>query len=648
MRLHLIPLLATLCLAFAAGTPALAQHASDDAVADADDAFGTKVGFESSGIYTEYNTRGFKPLDAGNARIDGIYIDQVSILSSELKRSTTIRVGFSAVEFPFVAPTGVVDHDMIDFPESFGNTVGLVRYYYGGDVEQYDLRLPIVDDRIAFTGGAGRSTTYGHDGSVLKAWALVLQPRFKIGDVEIAPFANFGGYPVDGVRPLTIVRNGFVPEVPPNRRFLGQDWAEGEKDGSTYGTVVRGRVADGLYIRGGVFRAVGDQKSHFSEFFNVLDETGLANHSLIADPGHKVRSTSGEGLLVYSFDKGRVRHRIMAGYRARNRLTETGGSDFFDFGQVRYPDLDPEPEPDFEFTASNAGRVRQSSILLGYLGRIDGVGKLNIGLQKARYRASFRSGATGDRDFERANPWLYNASLLVELTDQVSLYAGTQRGLEDSGLAPENALNRNEQLPATKTTQYEGGIRWKFGSNSLVLSAFEITKPYFAFDASRAFVQSGQRRHRGLEGSLSAKLGERFDLLAGVVFMDADVTGQAREQGLVGKRPAGVPDLFVQANANYRTDLLGGLVLLGGLKYNGKRAASTATFEHLGGRQLTLPGYLQVDLGVRHRFTVAKANFGFRAMVENVFDEQGWSVVAPDVLQPEGARRFIASLYVDF
>ena len=90
------------------------------------------------------------------------------------------------------------------------------------------------------------------------------------------------------------------------------------------------------------------------------------------------------------------------------------------------------------------------------------------------------------------------------------MYAIRSYYVEDSGLAPGNAVNRDEQLPATKTTQYEGGLRWDFGRGQLVMAAFEISKPYFNFDDEGNFVQLGKRRHRGVEGSLTGHFGKRL------------------------------------------------------------------------------------------------------------------------------------------
>lgn len=121
MRQPLRPLLAASVIAVL-GVPgaAQAQRAGENAVANADDAFGSTVGLESTGIYTEFNTRGFSPGKAGNIRIDGIYADPIGVIPLRLRASAMIRVGLSAQDYPFHAPTGIVDHKFRSFPDELG------------------------------------------------------------------------------------------------------------------------------------------------------------------------------------------------------------------------------------------------------------------------------------------------------------------------------------------------------------------------------------------------------------------------------------------------------------------------------------------------------------------------------------------------
>jgi iron complex outermembrane receptor protein len=287
--------------------------------------------------------------------------------------------------------------------------------------------------------------------------------------------------------------------------------------------------------------------------------------------------------------------------------------------------------------------------MLGYLGALDGIGHLNLGVQKAQYRATFRDGRTGATTTSRAAPWLYNATLTVELGRALSVYAGTQRGLEDSGAAPENAANRNEQLPATRTTQYEGGVRWRFHGSQVVVSAFQITKAYFAFDAASRFTESGVVRHRGVEASLSGRfIDQRLTVLVGGLLMQPRVQGEARDLGLVGERPAGTPSLVGRLDANYRTAIFGGLTPTLSVVYTGRRAAGLKPLIALGNRQLMLAGYATVERGLRQQFKVGRVPASFRAVVQNAFDAKTWKVVAANTLYPEERRRFSVSFAADF
>jgi len=100
-----------LMLAASAGA-VRAQHASDDPVASADDAFGLTLGLESIGLYGPGNIRGFNPQAAGNVRIDGLYFDQQGPLSNRVVEGSTIRIGVSEIGYAFPAPTGIVDYDL--------------------------------------------------------------------------------------------------------------------------------------------------------------------------------------------------------------------------------------------------------------------------------------------------------------------------------------------------------------------------------------------------------------------------------------------------------------------------------------------------------------------------------------------------------
>ncbi|MGE3692226.1 MAG: TonB-dependent receptor [Novosphingobium sp.] len=648
-----VPASAVCMMALVVAFPGMAhaQRAGENAVNSADDAFGSSVGLESTGIYSEADTRGFSPSKAGNARIDGIYYDPVGGLSARLRQGNVVRVAFAAEDYPFQAPTGIIEYRFKPFPDKAGISPAYNLMAFGGHIAELDIRAPIVGGKLGFVGGAAHSDLRSTDGSGNRAYGFTGRLIGRFGDVEISPFASVAWFNEDWNHPLVQVTGDRLPKLPEVRRYLGQDWAVGYRRNHQLGLMGKAILSKGLSLRAGVFYAEGTRQRNFSEIFTLqpqADAEGdfLARHLLIADPSQALHATSGEAQLGWRFGSGRWQHRLLAGFRARRRITESGGSSLVNSpstlsGQlVRYGDPDPIPEQSFDFHPVNRGEVRQSSFMLGYTGKLEGVGSIELGLQKARYRATIFDSTLNRTTTSRDDPWLYNATLRFGLTSHLSFYIGTQKGLEDSGAAPENALNRNEQLPATRATQYEGGLRWKFPGGQLAANVFQITKPYFTFDASRNFVQLGNVRHRGIEASLSGQFGKRLHLLAGIVAMQPRIAG--------GLRPAGTPSLFARIDANYRTDIFGGLTPTVAVFYNGSRALSPGALPSLGGRQLEVPGYATVDLGLRQQFHIGKTPVSFRATLVNAFDAASWKVVAANTVFPEERRRFNMTVAADF
>ncbi len=618
---------------------------ADNALASADDAFGTTVGKETSGIYTDKDTRGFNPIDAGNARIDGLYYDPVGLLGGRLRASTAIRVGFGALAFPFSAPTGVADYRFRPFPETAGGSISVRAGSLWDRYMETDLRLPLADGRLGLTGGftlAGnrKSTGFRNNGS-----NATIRPIARLGSLEFAPFLSLVWSNADFTEPLAVVDGPWLPGQPSRTHRLGQQWTGGKRTMRHYGATLKASVADRLRLEAGLFHSGELKQKSFTEIFDIQNGDSLADHFVIADPEHDIHSTSGEGRWSWQLGGGEPNHRIVLGARFRNRYTESGGSDIRSFGQVRYGERVLVAEPELKFSPIARGRVRQSAVMLGYLGDFGGIGHMNLGVQRATYRSTLRAGAGGAADQTRTRAWLYNAVATIKLSRTISLYAGTERGLEDSGAAPETARNRHEQLPATITRQIEGGLRWSFSGGALVVSGFEITKPYFTYDLARNYARLGRARLLGLEASVSAHPLPGLSLLAGGVVMQARVAGDGVESGQIGVHPAGKAGFRARLDGSYRTPFLGGFEPTLAIAYTGRRAAGSAPQAALGGHQLMAPGFATVDLGFRQPLAMGPVSASLRLNLENAFDAKGWKVVAPNTIYPEERRRVMVTLF---
>jgi len=168
-----------------------AQSRSDEnAVTQAEDAFGFSVGRESLGIYNAGNARGFSPAAAGNLRIEGLYFDQIWGLSSTLLDSTSIKVGLSAQGYPFAAPSGIVDQSLrVVAEEAIRGLSSPPRLVVSGDRDtEYErlvaaaapLRQEVADEMAMMalnytsgTTGRPKGVMCSHRGAYLQALAMV-------------------------------------------------------------------------------------------------------------------------------------------------------------------------------------------------------------------------------------------------------------------------------------------------------------------------------------------------------------------------------------------------------------------------------------------------------------------------------------------
>ena len=136
---------------------ATGSRAGENAVRQAGDAFGTSIGREVTGLYNQGRVRGFSPIVAGNVRIDGMYFDPVALPGSRISRSTTIRVGLSALGNPFPAPTGLVDFGFRRPGDRAAASMQVGADVWGAFNAEIDAVVPVAE---SFSLGVGASTYF--------------------------------------------------------------------------------------------------------------------------------------------------------------------------------------------------------------------------------------------------------------------------------------------------------------------------------------------------------------------------------------------------------------------------------------------------------------------------------------------------------
>lgn len=637
MRYHLIAGTALALLV----SPAQAQRTDDDAVGEADDAFGLSIGGEQIGIYSPDNVRGFSPVAAGNVRIAGLYFDQQGYLTDRLVESRAVHVGISAQGYPFPAPTGIADYTLRrPGPKALASVAQTWGPYNGVDTV-LDAQLPLLGERLGVIAGVGRHHNVSEAGGRNNTESYGLSLRWQPTEsLWIQPF--YGRIEAgDEEQASLIFTNGeFLPERVERPRYYGQDWAVYNATAENAGAIAGARVA-GFDLGLGVYRSTFSVDTDFADLLLDTDQEGnVGQRVIVADADNRYLSTSGEFRASRPFAEGPRRHIIHASVRARVLNRRYGGSALADLGESQTGVEDDRPEPDFEFGEKSRDRVRQQTFGAGYELRWRGLGELSLGVQKTRYRKSVDT-PEGPLPETRDSPWLFSATAAAHLTDRLAMYGGFTRGLEESEVAPSNAVNRNEAPPAIETEQKDIGVRYALADNlSLIAGLFDIEKPYFNLDEESRFRQLGSVRNRGAEFSLAGRLATGLNVVAGATLLDAKVSGEEVESGLIGERPVGYFALRTLANVNWQFPWHEPLTLTARFESTSDRTAN-----RLG--TLEIPARSVTGFGARYRTRVGTTPVLVRANVDNIFDKFGWNVGGSGFFIPNGPRRYSLSVAAD-
>lgn len=631
-------------VALVVAAPAAAQRAADNAVTAAEDAFGTSIGNETIGLYGPSQVRGFSPVAAGNVRIEGVYIDRQGAIPQRLVSGSTIRVGLSAQGYLFPAPTGIVDYKLRGVGDRPLVSVVAGSFAYGAPTFEVDAQLPIAGRTLGVAAGASWAHEQYYDGSDAHYIRAALIPRWRPRDgIEVVPFYSISLGRDEQVAPTVIAAGNVVPPEAPRRRYFGQQWANKDTRSINTGVIAKARLGDDWSITAGGFRSIFVNERNFAELFTDTTPDGTTTERVIADPGQRYASTSGEVRVSRSMIDGPRLHTLHATVRARSLDSFYGGAaPALDLGprELGVP-VPVAPPVDLRFGIRTHDRVRQMTVGVAYEGRWKGVGEVGIGIQRADYSKTIDQpglprASTTDR------PWLLNASAAATITDRFALYASYTRGLEESGIAPVNAANRNEALPAIRTRQVDGGIRWALpGGMKLVAGVFDVAKPYFNTDERNVFAVLGDVRHRGAEFSLAGNPTERLSLVAGAVLMQPRVTGAAVNDGRVGARPLNQPARTLRGNAEYRPSFAPGFSVDVAVANIGSRYASRDNV-------VSVPSYTLVDVGARYRFRIGKAPATLRVQMQNVGDVFAWNIVGSNSYGLMDKRRVSIFLLADF
>jgi len=620
------------------GCAAANGQTSENVVTQAEDAFGERIGIERIGLYNETQVRGFSLAEAGNYRIEGAYFVRASALGNPVAAGVTTRVGFNALSAEFPAPSGIVDY----------------RLRRAGAVPQLEVEAGMIEFGGAYASLLGSAAS--RDGQFRVAGGFQLQPhrhfasgaRGKQYDFGIVPEWRIGEESsVTGVLSYgtlqywgEFLHSATTDVLPPKLHFPSKystSWSAWDQQNLNAGVIGKTRLGAWSLQASAFYSRADHDRSDYTLLTSDAEGRGTGT-GVYARP-RRAASTSGEIKAAYALGNG---HRVHAMLRARRSESHIRPSVLVDIGPVdqRFP-TPASILPDVPPVDPTLDLVDQITAGIGYEATISERLQVRGGVQRTRYRKSVRlPGEAANLNDESS--WLYDVAAIYSVSSRWTLFATATRGIEESGSAPANALNRYQVLPAVVARQYELGFRGRIGGGlSLIGSVFEVSKPTAGLDPDGIFRLIGEESHRGVELSLTGQLLPRLTTVAGIVVLEPEMTGALVDLGIQPDRAMGVSSVVGVASFNYDPPMLTGLSLDGQFSYNGGRLAHPTN-------GLETPGYPLVDLGARYRFRLAGNAAVLRVYGGNVFARNEWTGLRSGSFMRTAPRSLRATLAMTF
>lgn len=617
----------------ATARPAPASDAR--AVEQASDAFGIRVGVEQIGLYSETQVRGFNLQDAGNYRVNGAYIAKSSNFVDPVLAGVVTRVGINALDADFAAPSGVVDYRLrspFDAPSLFLETS---LREYGGHFHEIGLAARSGDGRMA--GMIGAQGSFGRSSSGLSPdhYRFGAVGEWRLADgIGLTGFGSLNIFDLEGFYGVVPTAGVLPPKMAHPRRYVPA-WSDHDGVDIMAGLIADARLSSRLEASGSV---VYSQLRLDEADYTVLnvDEAGIGRAVAISNRPRVNTTWSGSVAIGWRHLPG---HRLFAELRARRTSYSFAPAVSVDLGPFDLgAGLDARDAPALPPLPDTRDRIEQFTAGIGYeitAGRL----RLKGGVQR-----TFHERVVAIPDLApsgtRQQRWLYDLSAIWALTPRWTAFASATRGLEESGVAPNQAANRNEVLPVAIATQRELGIRGRLTDRlTLIGSLFQVSKSAPGFDAGNVYRLIGRLRHQGAELSLVGAVTPRLRIVAGAVYLDAARSGAQVDAGLLSREAVGISRWQAMTGITWSVPGIENLSLDGQANASsGRRVFSQES--------LRTPAFATVDIGFRYAFRLGGQDLTLRGRILNLFDYDGWVAQRSEVLDRPARRGARLSLSV--
>lgn len=597
------------------------------------------------GWYSSPSIRGFSLDNTVNFRYNGQMMVNLQATGMENKERIEVLKGLSSMQTGFAGPGGLINYvtkrptaapltEINYYVNEFDNTRGHVDISRRTNDGRFGLRINAATEEE-------RSYVRSVDGErrffALAADALLTPDTILEFDVEYERREQ-NGQPF-----LEPEADGELPSAFDSRTFLGQSWARYP----TEYTMVSGKLKhfindDWSFTLDGNWSKLRREQNMVWAHWGI-QENGDSETYLYYSPDQEANPINARLTINGRFDTGPLSHELAFG-GMMHRLKQRWGDGYFDFlgnSNIYNPVSIADPSPDAP-DARLARRVEEDGVFLHDVISFGESWKLHLGGRYSMRTERSYDTTTGDR-LNEYKDYVYTPSyaLVYKPQSNVSLYVSYIEGLEQGGTAPADAVNRNEQLSPLISEQWEAGLKVEFARGlNFDVSLFRIEKPFEFTNADGYYVKDGERRHEGLELSLTGKASPEWTIFASAMFLDAELMDASED--IDGNRPSDTPAKRFSAITEYSPLWLNGWTFTGSWTHNDARHVTEYNNSE------SAPSYDVFGLGARYETKIGPAHTTVRLNLDNVFDKNYWSSVESANLVAGAPRTASASLSVRF
>ncbi|HBE76196.1 MAG TPA: TonB-dependent siderophore receptor [Firmicutes bacterium] len=212
-----------------------------------------------------------------------------------------------------------------------------------------------------------------------------------------------------------------------------------------------------------------------------------------------------------------------------------------------------------------------------------------------------------------------SAAILYRPVSNITIYTSYVEALQKGLIAASTAANAGEIFEPYVSTQYEVGLKTRFGGIDLNVAVFSISQANAYTDpGTNISSPDGREVNKGAELTLNGKVTKNLTLGGGLTVLDAEVK-KASTVSIEGKIPQGVAEQMARIYADYTLPWIPDLAITSGLSYTGKEWVDSQN-------TLSIPAVFTGDMGIRYQMKMKSGhNLIWRLTVNNIANTDYWT-----------------------